>query len=581
MIAVSAACIRYALEPVASLVCALAVFTVFGYLFEITKYDSFKKQIFYGVFAALATTIISFGWVYTGIRNITGFSHSASVLSFLVYAILFQLKISILFPANRFLSKYTSLYTRGILLLIIPDLIFYQLFPWYWGNLFTGSFVITQSASIFGIHGVSIIGWTIAYPLVVIILGFLSSNEVDAKTIWREKCRFLIRILVSKKWTLLIVVLLIGSLYFYAKDREGRLASLSKKGTLTIAMVQPSIEIGSNNKRDTHSYVQNALQISFNYGLKAIIDSEKMLDLLIFPESSIPFHTTNAYYMHPKYNYSSTFHGIMTMLARTGKQSVLFNETNYKESSDKSQGSVPEVKKGNSVTLMNPSGKRDSVYQKKYLLPMGEYIPEYLEKKWNFRALFPEAGTYTPDLAMKIGYYEAIPDKIPEKLDAGSLDLTLLDSPEKINAQGQTPAKLVKRYFLAVLCYEAMFPNYTNMLIHKADKENKPLDFIVNPVNDAWFGNGIENYQHLNSARFRAVETGLHLLRSAMSGVSVIIDPLGRDASKMLHPSENGVIIEKIQRGRIDTMFTYWGFIPVYLFLFVIIMITFIRIRRS
>jgi apolipoprotein N-acyltransferase len=72
-----------------------------------------------------------------------------------------------------------------------------------------------------------------------------------------------------------------------------------------------------------------------------------------------------------------------------------------------------------------------------------------------------------------------------------------------------------------LICYEAIFPDLARV-------SNSQVDMIINISNDSWYGDSPGPYQHFFMTRIRAVENGVPLLRAANSGISAIIDPLGR-----------------------------------------------------
>jgi len=73
------------------------------------------------------------------------------------------------------------------------------------------------------------------------------------------------------------------------------------------------------------------------------------------------------------------------------------------------------------------------------------------------------------------------------------------------------------------ICYEVVFPGLT-----PPAQDGIPPEFILNQSNDAWYGKSAGPAQHANIARYRAIETGLPIIRAASNGVSGQIDPYGR-----------------------------------------------------
>lgn len=104
-----------------------------------------------------------------------------------------------------------------------------------------------------------------------------------------------------------------------------------------------------------------------------------------------------------------------------------------------------------------------------------------------------------------------------------------------------------------LICYESLYPGFT------PGGADRP-EWIANVSNDAWFGRTSGPIQHLNLASYRAIETGLPVVRATPTGVSALIDPWGRIVEgKRLNPGESGVIDARLPRPLPPTLYSRFG----------------------
>jgi len=129
-------------------------------------------------------------------------------------------------------------------------------------------------------------------------------------------------------------------------------------------------------------------------------------------------------------------------------------------------------------------GGSTGVYHKRHLVPFGEYFP-------------------VPDFVRNVLRLMNLP----------YTDITPgLDGQRPLLAQGVALAPSI--------CYEDAFGTELRDFLPEAG-------LLINVSNDGWFGDSIAPHQHLQMARFRALESGRFMLRSTNTGITAVIDPLG------------------------------------------------------
>lgn len=140
----------------------------------------------------------------------------------------------------------------------------------------------------------------------------------------------------------------------------------------------------------------------------------------------------------------------------------------------------------NSLYLFPAGGGLPLVYDKFHLVPFGEYVP----------------------FARTLGAIGITKLTVGGGFAAG-------DHPHLLKTPG-FPG------FSPLICYEIIFPHAVT------DPALPRPGWLVNITDDSWFGPWAGPRQHLLTARVRAIEEGLPIARAANTGISAVIDPVGR-----------------------------------------------------
>jgi apolipoprotein N-acyltransferase len=241
--------------------------------------------------------------------------------------------------------------------------------------------------------------------------------------------------------------------------------------------------------------------------------------LLIWPESAFPFFLTRE--PDALAQIAALLHGGPVLITGAARAADLAPATR-------------DLHAYNSVYVIDRDGTILSVYDKVHLVPFGEYLPfQRLLERLGLRQLTRLQGGFLAGDRRRL----LAPPHVPK--------------------------------MLPLICYEIIFPN--NVL-----PEGERPGWMLNLTNDAWFGESAGPYQHFQQARVRAIEEGLPLVRAANTGISAVVDPVGRIIHSLALGSE-GVFDSALPQAIGQTVYGRWGDIPLALLVATILLIAAVR----
>jgi apolipoprotein N-acyltransferase len=254
------------------------------------------------------------------------------------------------------------------------------------------------------------------------------------------------------------------------------------KGPNLALLVQPNVPLDEGSATTWAPWLNpTKLNQLVNMSLEALLDQERREDtaldekraphivappLIIWAENPAPFYFTR----------DQVFRKAVGSMARQGGAYVVVNTV------------VPlglgSSEITNSAVVVDLEGHEILQYDKMHLVPFGEYVPA-----WAFPdkigKITAEVGNFVPGTSYRVA---------------------------------QTPEGTIGIF----ICYEDIFPQLVRRIALAG------AQVLVNISNDAWYGDSAAAYQHLEMARFRAIENHRYLLRATNDGITALIDPYGR-----------------------------------------------------
>lgn len=293
-----------------------------------------------------------------------------------------------------------------------------------------------------------------------------------ARTLFLNKVFFLLSCLLS-----FTIWVLIDNLGTKLLDEKTRNFAKERPKEILISYIQPNIDF-SNGRLEKLSFDSpkpfswNSLEDMSLLSISQAVDKyKKNPDLLVWPESALPFNLSKATVIRER----------LIELSNKIQLPILI------------QGTVAIGDAFHSSSFLVKDGQiRDhNAYHKWILMPLGEYVP--------FEEYIPYFGQFFRENFINIESF------LPGK------ESTTLQLRDDI-------------YFAPLICFDSI-----SELLPREQVISGAASFFVNQTNFIWMGKGNASYEFSVIDRFRAVENGRSLVLVSNSGPVVAYDPFGHE----------------------------------------------------
>ena len=184
------------------------------------------------------------------------------------------------------------------------------------------------------------------------------------------------------------------------------------------------------------------------------------------------------------------------------------------------------------------TGQDLSFYNKRHLVPFGEFIP--FGFKWFVNMMQIPLGNF----------------------DKGHDNQQLI--------------KIDEQYFAPNICYEDLFGEELLPQLFARNNNGFGANILFNISNLAWFGNTIALTQHLEISRMRSLETARPMIRSTNTGSTAVIDADGQVVAA-LPSGQAGFLDAYVQGTQGLTWYAYVANVPIFILALIILGLSWFR----
>lgn len=202
---------------------------------------------------------------------------------------------------------------------------------------------------------------------------------------------------------------------------------------------------------------------------RRLMENTLVPELIVWPETSLPFYPIHNPLLFP-----------IVQLVRDEQVMLLTGAPWYERDFQNPE----HITFYNSSLLFDSRGDIIAKTSKSHLVPFGEYVP--------FKDIFP----FIAPLVEAAGDFTA--GKICN------------------------PPACQKARIGVLICFESIFGDISRKWVDAG------ANILVSMTNDAWYGRSSAPYQTLAMTRVRSIETRRSIVRSANTGFSCFVDPMGR-----------------------------------------------------